>query len=75
MNADETLTAAEVAANLKVEVETVYRMCRSGKWPHLKVGRLYRFTPEQYQAITEPPPAPQQPRTQRQKIAHLLRSA
>lgn len=71
----ETLTAAEVAAKLKVEVETVYRMCRSGKWQATKIGRLYRFTPEQYQAITEPPVAPQKPRTQRKNIERLLRSA
>ncbi len=71
----ESLTAAEVAAKLKVDVETVYRMCKSGKWQHFKAGRLYRFTPEQYEAITTPPAAPQKPRTQRKNIAHLLRSA
>lgn len=75
MDASETLTAAEVADRLKVNVETVYRMCKAGKWQAVKVGRLYRFTPEQYQAITEPPAAPQKPRTQRQKIAQMLRSA
>lgn len=72
---DETLTAAEVAAKLKVNVETVYKMCKTGKWPATKIGRIYRFTPEQYQAITEPPVVEQKPRTQRQKIAQLLRSA
>lgn len=75
MEPDETLTAAEVAAKLKVEVETVYRMCRTGKWPHIKIGRLYRFTPEHYRTITEPPVTPQKPRTQRKNIANLLRSA
>jgi excisionase family DNA binding protein len=72
---DETLTAAQVADKLKVSVETVYRMCKSGKWPATRVGRLYRFTPEQYKAITEPPAAPQKPRTQRRNIERLLRSA
>lgn len=71
----ETLTAAEVADKLKVSVETVYRMCKSGKWKATKIGRLYRFTPEQYQAITAPPAAPQKPRNQRQNIDRLLRSA
>lgn len=75
MDADETLTAAEVAAKLKVSVETVYRKCKTGEWAATKIGRLYRFTPEQYQAITEPPRIAQEPRTQRQKIAQLLRSA
>lgn len=41
----ETMTAAEVADKLKVSVETVYRMCKAGKWQATKVGRLYRFTP------------------------------
>ena len=71
----ETLTAAEVADKLKVSVETVYRMCKSGKWQATKIGRLYRFTPEQYQAITKPPAAPQKPRTQRRNIDRLLRFA
>ena len=71
----ETLTAAEVADKLKVSVETVYRMCKSGKWPATKIGRIYRFTPEQYQSIIEPPAAPQKPRTQRRNIERLLRSA
>ena len=71
----ETLTAVEVADKLKVSVETVYRMCKAGKWPATKVGRLYRFTPEQYQRIIEPPAAPQKPRTQRRNIERLLRSA
>ena len=75
MDADETLTAAEVAARLKVDIETVYRRCKSGEWKHFKAGRLYRFTPEQYKAITEPPVTPQKPRTQRKNIERLLRSA
>jgi excisionase family DNA binding protein len=75
MDADETRTAADVAAELKVNVETVYRMCRSGKWQAIKIGRLYRFTPEQYEAIITPPVTPQKPRTQRKNIERLLRSA
>lgn len=72
---DETLTAAEVAGQLKVDVETVYRMCRAGKWQATKIGRLYRFTPEQYKAITEPPAVTKLPRNQRENIERLLRSA
>lgn len=75
MDQDGTYTAEDLAAKFDVGVETVYRKCRTGQWPHFKIGRLYRFTPEQYQAITAPPAAEQKPRTQRQQIAHLLRSA
>lgn len=71
----DTLTAAQVAAKLQISVETVYRMCKSGKWPATKIGRIYRFTPEQYEAIIAPPAAPQKPRTQRRNIERLLRSA
>lgn len=72
---DTLLTAANLAGKLGVSVETVYRMCKSGKWQAVKIGRLYRFTPEQYEAITAPPAAPQKQRTQRKNIERLLRSA
>lgn len=75
MDADETMTAADVAAKLKVNVATVYKRCKSGEWAAIKIGRIYRFTPEQYAAITEPPVVAQKPRTQRKNIAQLLRSA
>ena len=68
------MTAADVAAKLKVNVETVYKMCRTGAWQATKIGRLYRFTPEQYERITAPPAVAQKPRTQRKNIERLLRS-
>ncbi|CAH0232170.1 hypothetical protein SRABI26_02677 [Arthrobacter sp. Bi26] len=76
MDADETLmSAGDLAAKLDVSVETVHRMCRARKWPHSKIGRLYRFTDEHYQIITATPAAPLKPRTQRKNIERLLRSA
>lgn len=76
MNQDEKLmTSAELAAKLDVSTETVHRMCRTRKWPHTKVGRLYRFTEDHYQQIIAPPQVPQRSRTQRQRIDQLLRSA
>jgi excisionase family DNA binding protein len=72
---EKLLTAQELAAKLDVDPETVRRMCKTGKWPHTKIGRLYRFTEDHYQAITAPPVVEQKPRTQRKNIAHLLRSA
>jgi excisionase family DNA binding protein len=72
---DQLMSADNLAAKLDVSVETVYRMCRSGKWPAAKIGRLYRFTEEHYQQITTPPVMPQKPRTQRKNIERLLRSA
>jgi len=72
---DKLFTAAELAEKLDVATETVRRMCKTGKWPHTKIGRLYRFTEDHYKAITAPPVVEQKPRTQRKNIAHLLRSA
>lgn len=69
------LTTADIAERLNVEPDTVRRMCRSGKWEAVKVGRLYRFTEEQYQAIITPPSKTHKPRTQRKNIERLLRSA
>lgn len=72
---NDAFTAEDLAARFDVSVETVYRKCRTGKWPHFKIGRLYRFTPEQYKTITEPPAVTKLPRNQRQNIERLLRSA
>jgi excisionase family DNA binding protein len=75
MDHDKLLTAAELADRLNISVATVYKMCKGGKWPHSKIGRLYRFTEEHYQSIIETPVVPlRRPRTQRENIARLLRS-
>ncbi|MBP3044849.1 helix-turn-helix domain-containing protein [Arthrobacter jiangjiafuii] len=71
---EKLITSAELAARFQVSTETVHRMCRTNKWPHVKVGRLYRFTQEQYETIVTPPAPKQQPRTQRQRITQLLSS-
>lgn len=77
MDGEVTLLNVEtLASRLDVSTDTVYRMCRAGKWPYARVGRQIRFTEENYQAITAPS-APQnvKPRTQRKNIERLLRTA
>lgn len=74
MDQDARLTTEDVASRLNVTPETVRRMCRTNKWQAVKVGRLYRFTEEQYQAIISPPIAPQETRSQRKNVSRLLRS-
>lgn len=37
------LTATELAAELRVSVETVRRLARSGRVPATRLGRRYRF--------------------------------
>lgn len=41
------ITAEEMADHLRVSLTTVYRECRARRWPHVKVARQIRFTPEQ----------------------------
>jgi excisionase family DNA binding protein len=76
MNHDNPLmTTAELAAKLSVSTDTVRRMCNAGRWPHTRIGRLYRFTEEHYQAIIEPPVAPEPwSKAQRDNVARLLRA-
>lgn len=40
---EETVTAEEVAAKLRITVQTVYRHARRGVIPGFRVGRLWRF--------------------------------
>lgn len=39
-----TFTIKEVAADLKVQDETVYKLVREGKLEAFKIGNRYRFT-------------------------------
>lgn len=73
---DPLMTAAELAAKLNVSTDTVRRMCTAGKWPHARIGRLYRFTEEHYQTIIATPAAPEPwwSRARRENVARLLRS-
>ena len=41
------LDVTEVATNLKVKSPTIYAWVDQGKLPHIRIGRLIRFTPEQ----------------------------
>ncbi|MBD1540997.1 excisionase family DNA-binding protein [Arthrobacter sp. IA7] len=74
MNELKMLTAAEMAARLNVSTDTVRRMCHAGKWPHSKIGRLFRFTEGHYQAIIATPQPPEPwTKERRDNIARMLR--
>jgi len=47
------LTISEVAADLKVEPETVYKLIRLGKLKAFKVGNRYRIQSEDLAAYKE----------------------
>lgn len=47
------LTDRDVAAELGVSWQQVQERCKAKQWPHFKVGRYYRFTPEHVAQIIE----------------------
>ena len=56
-NQKEALKAADVAQILGCSKQTIYRMVKAGKLtPSFRVGREYRFTPEEigrYKAVSQ----------------------
>ncbi|MBZ0268898.1 helix-turn-helix domain-containing protein [bacterium] len=45
MEAEEFLTAAELAGRLRVRIGTVYSWAADGRLPSVRMGRLVRFSP------------------------------
>lgn len=41
---DRLLTADDVAALLRLPVSTIYDLARTGRLPHLRIGRALRFS-------------------------------
>lgn len=46
-------TAEELAVLLKQHVKTVQRKAKEGVYPHTRLGKEYRFTQADYEAILE----------------------
>jgi excisionase family DNA binding protein len=75
MDDNPLMTTAELAAKLSVSTDTVRRMCNAGKWPHARIGRLYRFTEEHYQTIIATTAVPEPwSKAQGESVSRLLRS-
>lgn len=72
---DDFLTTEEMAGKLKANTETVRRLIRSGKLTAIKLGNNYRIPVSEYERFTTPAPRPTKPRTQRDAIRDLMRSA
>jgi excisionase family DNA binding protein len=51
--AQQLLTVAEVAAQLRVSTMTIYRLIRSGELPAVRVGRNYRVRAGDLEAYLE----------------------
>lgn len=48
-----TFDAPDVALIFKCTTESVWRKCRDGDWPHMKLGRFYRFSASDIHEIQE----------------------
>lgn len=50
---DRLYSAEDVAAIFKCGTETVWRKCRNLEWPHMELGRFYRFSAADIHEIQE----------------------
>lgn len=48
---DRLLTVSEVARRLRACTETVYRLCRSGELPHVRIVDQFRIRPGELSAF------------------------
>ena len=64
MQADELLTPNEVADFLKVPVKTVWRWCRNGTLPAVKIGKYWRIPQDELNVFIA---------TQREKTPEVAR--
>jgi hypothetical protein len=46
------LSDRDVATHLGISWQQVQKRCRSGQWPHLRIGRRYLFKAEHIEQIT-----------------------
>lgn len=56
------ITDSEVADQFGKSKEFVQRMCNTGQWPHMRIGKSYRFKADHVSAIEalcEVKPTPQ----------------
>ena len=57
-NGQSLLTARQVQSMFGVDRSTVYRMAEDGRLPALKIGRQWRFRPEEIQRLLAANPSP-----------------
>ena len=56
---DDVLSVREVALYLKLNEQTVYRLAREGKLPARKIGRQWRFSRREIEALVHERPIDQ----------------
>ena len=58
MSQEALLTPSEAAAYLKVSVETVWRWCRRGTLPAVKIGKYWRVDKKELERFIASPKTP-----------------
>lgn len=66
-------TAQDMAAKYEVGADTVRRKVQSGEWPGGRIGRLYRFSPNQQDEIAQIVAGAQRGGYDKNRIAAALR--
>lgn len=67
------LTAQEMAAKYKINADTVRRRVADGSWPCDRIGRLYRFSPDQQDEIAQLIAVRRRPAYDKDRLAEALR--
>ncbi|MDT0171054.1 hypothetical protein [Pseudarthrobacter sp. BRE9] len=62
-----------MAAKYQVGTDTVRRKAQSGEWPCDRIGRLYRFSPDQQDEIAQIVAGAKQSGYDKDRIAEALR--
>lgn len=71
---DSVATAQDIAARYRIGTDTVRRKVQDGSWPCDRIGRLYRFSPDQQDQIAQIIAGNQPAGYDKDRIAEALRS-
>lgn len=52
-HSESVATAQDIAARYRIGADTVRRKVQTGEWPCDRIGRLYRFSPDQQDQIAQ----------------------
>jgi excisionase family DNA binding protein len=66
-------TTQDMAARYRIGDDTVRRKAQTGEWPCDRIGRLYRFSPDQQDQITQIVAGEQRGYYDKGRIAEALR--
>lgn len=75
MTSEKWWSTADLAIMLGISEATVRRRASAGHWPHKRIGKLYRFTDDNIQAIKEKLTPDFEDAYDSKTIARMLRSA